>query len=228
MRRRILMVGRMKNSSLIIFDCDGVLVDTELAANELLAALICAEGWEMTPQECHGRFVGKAMQAVQKEVGDHLGGALADDWYLMVKRESIRVLSEGTKAVPGVEAEILRLRQRGFPYCVASSGQIEKMQATLGCSGLLPLVEEVLFSADMVGVGKPAPDLFLHAAAEMGFATSACVVIEDSVPGVQAGVAANMRVLGYAGDPLTDAAALSDAGATVFNDMCELPRLLDH
>lgn len=216
----------LKNSLLVVFDCDGVLVDTELAANTLLSELIRAEGWDLSPEECHGQFVGKAMQAVQAEVGAHLGNALPDDWYLMVKCASIKVLGENTKAIPGVEKQILHLRHLGIPYCVASSGQIEKMHATLGCSGLLPLVQDVLFSADMVGIGKPAPDLFLHAAREMGHAAEACVVIEDSLPGVQAGMAAGMRVLGYAGDPMTNAAALKSAGAHVFDDMSALPGLL--
>lgn len=216
----------LKNSLLVIFDCDGVLVDTELAANTLLSDLIRAEGWDLSPEECHGLFVGKAMRAVQAEVGAHLGHALPDDWYLMVKRASINVLGEDTKAVPGIAEQILHLRHLGIPYCVASSGQMEKMHATLGCSGLLPLVQDVLFSADMVGIGKPAPDLFLHAASEMGHAAEACVVVEDSLPGVQAGVAAGMKVLGYAGDPMTDAAALQTAGAHVFDDMSELPDLL--
>jgi beta-phosphoglucomutase-like phosphatase (HAD superfamily) len=215
-----------KTSLLVIFDCDGVLVDTELAANVLLSDLIRAEGWDMSVEECHKRFVGKAMQAVQAEVGQHLGRALPEDWYLMVKEMTIKALSAGTRAVPGVEDQIRRLREVEIPYCVGSSGQIEKMHATLGSAGLLPLVEDALFSADMVGIGKPAPDLFLHAADVMGHAAEACVVIEDSVPGVQAGVTAGMKVLGYAGDPMTNRDTLTAAGALVFDDMAQLPALL--
>lgn len=217
----------MIDASLVIFDCDGVLVDTEHVANQLLSRLVTEAGAPLTYEECRQRFLGKSIKTVQVEVEELAGRTLPKDWHQMVRRESIKLLGEGTEAVPHVEAQIRWLRDKGVPYCVASSGQIAKMHATLGCSGLLPLLEDVLFSADMVRRGKPAPDLFLHAAYMMGHAPERCVVIEDSRPGVEAGVAAGMRVLGYAGDPLSDRAALADAGATVFEDMRELPKLLD-
>jgi len=100
------------------------------------------------------------------------------------------------------------------------------MRFTLGATGLLPLVEDVLFSAEEVAHGKPAPDLFLHAAARMGHAPESCLVIEDSLPGVQAGVAAGMSVIGYAGDPMTDAAALKREGAHVISDVSALLDLI--
>jgi len=218
----------MTKSSLIIFDCDGVLVDTEHASNQLLSRLVTEAGAPMTYAQCRKRFLGKSMKTVQAEVQELAGRTLPDDWHLMVRSESIKILALGTEAVPGVEAQIRWLRSEGIPHCVASSGQIEKMHATLGCSGLLPLLEDLLFSADMVGRGKPAPDLFLHAAKTMGHASEDCVVIEDSLPGVLGGIAAGMRVLGYAGDPLTDRDALAGAGATVFEDMNQLPDLLGY
>ncbi len=212
--------------SLVIFDCDGVLVDTEHVANQLLSRLVTEAGAPLTYEECRNRFVGKSMKTVQAEVEVLAGRSLPEDWHMMVRAESIKVLAHGTEAVPHVEAQIRWLKGQNFPYCVASSGQIAKMHATLGCSGLLSLVEDVLFSADMVARGKPAPDLFLHAASAMGHEPDQCIVIEDSPPGVEAGIAAGMRVLGYAGDPLTDRAALKQAGAIVFDDMRELPALL--
>jgi beta-phosphoglucomutase-like phosphatase (HAD superfamily) len=111
-------------------------------------------------------------------------------------------------------------------YCVASSANVGKMHMTLGASGLLPLLDKVLFSASMVENGKPAPDLFLHAAREMGHAPERSIVIEDSVAGALAGRAAGMRVLGYAGDPLSDRQGLAEAGAELFDDMRRLPALL--
>src|SRR5690606_33142869 len=105
-------------------------------------------------------------------------------------------------------------------------GKFEKMRFTLGQTGLLPFVEDVLFSAEEVRAGKPAPDLFLHAAARMGHVPHACLVVEDSVPGVQAAIAAGMPVIGYAGDPMTDAAALESEGAHVISDMSALIGLL--
>ncbi|WOF74735.1 HAD family phosphatase [Parvibaculaceae bacterium PLY_AMNH_Bact1] len=212
--------------SLVIFDCDGVLVDTEHVANQLLSRLVTEAGAPLTYEECRKRFLGKSMKTVQAEVEELAGRSLPEDWHLMVRTQSIKVFGDGIEAIPHVKTQILRLQDQGTPYCVASSGQIAKMHATLGSSGLLPLVENVLFSADMVKRGKPAPDLFLHAANTMGHAPETCVVIEDSRPGVEAGIAAGMRVLGYAGDPMTDGAALEATGATVFTSMEQLPELL--
>jgi beta-phosphoglucomutase-like phosphatase (HAD superfamily) len=101
------------------------------------------------------------------------------------------------------------------------------MRKSLGLAGLLSYFEHALFSAEQVGRGKPAPDLFLFAAERMGVTPSKCVVIEDSVPGVHAGIAAGMPVLAYAGDPLSDRAGLISAGASIFHDMSELPKLLE-
>lgn len=213
--------------SLVIFDCDGVLVDTEHVANQLLSRLVTEAGAPLSYEQCRKRFLGKSMPTVQAEVEELAGRSLSEDWHLMVRDESIKLFAKGIEAVPHVKGQIERLREGGVPYCVASSGQMEKMHATLGSSGLLHLVEDVLFNADMVARGKPAPDLFLHAADEMGHAPETCVVIEDSRPGVEAGVAAGMQVLGYAGDPLTDGAALEAAGAIVFEDMRQLPKILD-
>src|SRR5690606_23228026 len=111
-----------------------------------------------------------------------------------------------------VRAFIDAVRAAGIAYCVASSARVSKMHITLGATGLLPLFEHALFSATMVGRSKPAPDLFLHAAGCMGFAAADCIVIEDSVPGTQAGVAAGMRVFSYHADPWSDAAGLQTAG----------------
>ncbi len=221
------MLRPMKKTSLVIFDCDGVLVDTEHVANQLLSRLVTEAGAALSYEECRKRFLGKSMKTVQAEVEELAGRSLPEDWHQMVRDESIKVFGDGIEAIPHVKAQILWLQDQGHPYCVASSGQIAKMHATLGSSGLLPLFEDVLFSADMVTRGKPAPDLFLHAAETMGHAPGTCVVIEDSRPGVEAGVAAGMQVLGYAGDPLADGAALEAAGAIVFKDMRQLPKILD-
>ena len=220
------MLRSMKKPTLVIFDCDGVLVDTEQAANRSLTERLNLLGWDISYEACRRRFVGKSLKSVQAEVEVELGRNLAIDWDVTIEREEIEVFRHTTEAIVGVEAQVMRLRDQGIPYCVASSGRIEKMHATLGSAGLLPVLKDVLFSATMVENGKPAPDLFLHAANSMGHAPETCVVIEDSRPGVEAGVAAGMQVLGYAGDPLTDGAALEAAGAIVFEDMRGLPELL--
>lgn len=213
--------------SLVIFDCDGVLVDTEPVANRLLARVLGEEGFAVSYEECRRLFVGRTMDAVRAHVEEALGRALREDWTPYIRDRTLEAFAEGIEPVPGAPDVIHALRARGLPYCVASSGKFEKMRFTLGMTGLLPLVEDVLFSAEEVRHGKPAPDLFLHAAMRMGHEPSRCLVIEDSVPGVQAAVAAGMPVIGYAGDPLTDAAALESEGAHVVSDMSALPDLLE-
>lgn len=212
--------------SLVIFDCDGVLVDSEPAANRLLVRVLAEDGFDVSYEECRRLFVGRTLEAVRSHVEAAIGRPLGDHWPAYIRDETLKAFAEGLSPVEGIEPVLLDLAARGLPYCVASSGKFEKMRYTLGATGLLPLVENVLFSAEQVGRGKPAPDLFLHAAREMGYAPERCVVIEDSVPGVQAAVAAGMPVLGYAGDPHTDAAALKREGAHVFYDMSALPGLI--
>ena len=221
------MLWPMTKPYLVICDCDGVLVDTERAANKSLCERLTLLGLDISYEACRRRFVGRSLKSVQLEVEAELGRQLGADWDAMIEREEIEVFRHTTEAIVGVEAQVMRLRDEGIPHCVASSGRVEKMHATLGSAGLLPLLQDVLFSATMVEKGKPAPDLFLHAARQMGHKPETCIVIEDSLPGVQAGVAAGMRVLGYTGDPLTDRAALNGAGATVFEEMGQLSKLLD-
>lgn len=212
--------------SLVIFDCDGVLVDSEPAANRLLVRVLAEDGFDISYEEARRLFVGRTMDAVMSHVEAAIGRPLGDHWPAYIRDETLKAFAEGVDAVAGVEAVLRALQARRIPFCVASSGKFEKMRFTLGSSGLLPLVEDVLFSAEQVGRGKPAPDLFLFAAREMGHAPEACIVIEDSVPGVQAAIAAGMPVLGFAGDPHTDAAALKREGALVFHDMSALLDLL--
>ena len=212
--------------SLVIFDCDGVLVDTEPVANRALARVLGECGYEISYEECRRLFVGRTMQAVQAHVEKALGQPLGEDWPERIRDETLKAFAEGIEPVAGAREALEALAERGLPCCVASSGKFEKMRFTLGRTGLLPLVEDVLFSAEEVRHGKPAPDLFLHAASRMGHAPERCLVIEDSVPGVQAGVAAGMPVIGYAGDPMTDATALKREGAHVISDMSALLDLI--
>ncbi|MBI1261147.1 MAG: HAD-IA family hydrolase [Rhizobiales bacterium] len=212
--------------SLVIFDCDGVLVDTEQLSNRLLARVLAEDGFDVGYEEVRRLFVGKTMEAVVTHVEAAIGRPLGDHWPVYIRAETLKAFAGGIDAVPGVREVLETLQARGVPYCVASSGKFEKMRFTLGSSQLLPLVEPVLFSAEQVAHGKPAPDLFLHAARAMGHPPAQCVVIEDSLPGVQAAVAAGMPVLGYAGDPHTDAEGLKKEGAHVFDNMSALTGLL--
>ena len=210
---------------LVIFDCDGVLVNTEERANRVLAEWFCAAGHEVTYEYCRRVYSGRSMKSVQEEIeaGDYrLGFDLTERWYGSLQE----IFGAGVDAIPHIEAVLDALRASDIPWCVASSARIEKMHLTLGSTGLLPHFGHALYSSTMVKRGKPFPDLFLHAAHEMGFEPSDCVVIEDSVPGTQAGVAAGMRVFSYHADPMSDREALVAAGGLPFDDMRELPSLI--
>ena len=212
--------------SLVIFDCDGVLVDSERIAAEGMVESLRILGLDMSYAEIRREFVGLTWSDMVARIERKLGGPIPPDWSSRTRdRDRARFLSE-LQPVPHVRDVVHRLRDAAIPYCVASSGDPAKMQATLGATDLLPLFDDVLFSATMVARGKPHPDLFLFAADQMGHAPDGCVVIEDSLPGVGAARAADMRVLAYAGDPHTDDAALADAGAEVFHDMRDVPRLI--
>ena len=207
---------------LLIFDCDGVLVDTEAVANRYLSQVLTAAGHAVSYEDCRRRFVGRTIESIQQEVEAESGIDLGATWPDTLREGTERAFEAGIDAIPGVEAAIHALRQARLPYCVASSGRFSKMRLSLGKAGLLHLVEDVLFSAELVPRGKPAPDLFLHAAAAMGAAPAEAIVVEDTVAGVTAGVAAGMRVLAYTADPHMDAAALQTAGGEPFDRMEDL------
>ena len=205
----------------VIFDCDGVLVDSELISNTVLAGLLTGAGLPTTLEQCLHEYRGRSMQSVMELAAERNGAPLPDDlserYYADMKEAFVR---EG-RPIPGVVEALERI---DLPSCVASSGPHHKMQATLRRAGLWERFAGRIFSATEVRHGKPAPDLFLHAAREMGFDPASTVVVEDSVPGVVAARAAGMRVLAFARD--TDAGALAAAGGEPFTDMAELPELL--
>ncbi|MFP3943862.1 MAG: HAD family hydrolase [Alphaproteobacteria bacterium] len=212
--------------ALVIFDCDGVLVDTEPVSNAMLAEALVPLGLSLSVSETRRAFVGLSWPDVAAEIETMTGAPLPEGWLEQVIEREHEAFRRELNPVPGVRGVLEMLAEEGRPCCVASSGSIEKMHLTLGTTGLLPLVHDVLFSAHMVERGKPYPDLFLHAAGGMGHAPETCTVIEDSVPGVTAAAAAGMRALAYAGDPETDGDALRAAGGEVFASMAELPGLL--
>ena len=212
--------------ALVIFDCDGVLVDTEPVSNAVLSAALAHHGVRISADDCRMRFVGRTIEAVQGAVEAEIGRALGADWPDRVRRETEAAFDRGVQPISGIEAAVAAVKAAGLPYCVASSGKFSKMRKSLGTARLLPHFEDVLFSAEQVQRGKPAPDLFLFAAERMGAAPASCVVIEDSVPGVQAGRAAGMRVLAFAGDPMSVKAGLLETGVESFSHMNDLPPLL--
>jgi HAD superfamily hydrolase (TIGR01509 family) len=209
----------------MIFDCDGVLVDSEPIANRILAAAINRLGYPISVTETRAAMVGHSMAQVMEKITQLTGRPLPEDWREKLQAETYAAFRGALRAVTGVEKALIQFRDAGIKLCVASSGSPDKMQLTLGLTGLRPYFGEYLFSSTMVARGKPHPDLFLHAAAQMGVLPSHAIVIEDSVPGVMGAVAAGMRVLAYAGDAESDAARLQAAGAEIFRDMGQLPKL---
>lgn len=212
--------------SLVILDCDGVLVDSERMTNGNLAKMITELGHPMTGADCQRQFMGRTLENVQAMIEGLIGRKLHDDWPDQVRARDLETFKAGVPAVPGIFEVLDDLDQRGVPYCVGSSGKYAKMHVTLGSSGLLPRLEGKLFSAQDCENGKPAPDVFLLAAKTMGYAPNTCVVIEDSVPGVLAAKAAGMQAYAYVEDPSCDRNAMTKAGATLFEDMKQLPNLL--
>ena len=207
---------------LVIFDCDGVLVDSERLAVEVDVQVLGDLGWPLTETEVIERFVGRSEKHMLTEIEKHLGRALPAHWQREYQQLYRDVFATRLVAVDGI---LKALDQIDVQTCVASSGDHERMRQTLGLTGLYERFAGRIFSATEVAKGKPAPDLFLYAADRMGVPAAACVVVEDSRWGVQAARAANMRALAYAGG-VTAADVLSGPGTTVFEDMRDLPGLI--
>jgi HAD superfamily hydrolase (TIGR01509 family) len=211
---------------LVIFDCDGVLVDSETLAGPILARLLTELGLPTTPVDVDRDFKGRSWEHGLEVIRGRRGGE--PPWPEL--RERYRALlfaafDAELRAIPGIVDALDALDAAGVPCCVASSGDHERIRRGLRAGGLLDrFPDAAIFSVDDVAHGKPAPDLFLHAAARMGFDPSTTAVVEDSVAGCQAGVAADMRVLGYAGS--AGAHALRAAGAEPFAEMARLPTLV--
>ena len=212
---------------LVIFDCDGVLVDSEPIAAAVMATAVSELGLPMTAADCLRRFTGIAMAKVIAAIEADLGRPVPEDFVARVRERDFATFRQSLQPIAGVAAVASALT---VPKCVASSGAPEKIRFTLGLTGLLPLFAPHLFSAHMVRRGKPAPDLFLFAARAMHVAADACAVVEDSEAGIRAARAAGMRALGFVGGSHCGpdhAQLLRAAGAhAVFGQMANLPGLL--
>ena len=214
----------MSRHELVIFDCDGVLVDSEPISNRVLATQLTRLGIPTTAEESVERYMGGSAASMLEDVARRLGRPPPPDFLPGYLAASFAAFDAELEAVSGVEAVLDLLESHGVATCVASSGEHEKIRHTLGHTGLLRRFEGRIFSATEVAHGKPAPDLFLHAAGAMGAAPPRCAVIEDSPVGVAAARAAGMAVFAYAGR--TPAWRLAGDGVTVFSAMRELPGLL--
>lgn len=210
---------------LVIFDCDGVLVDSERLSIRVDKVFLDRLGWPMDEAEIVERFVGRSDADMRAEIEAHLGRPIPPDVDVEFERVYRETLEAELEPVDGIVEALDAVVGEGTPVCVASSGGHAKIRRSLELTGLTGYFGDLIFSAADVEHGKPAPDLFLHAAATMGVAHDRCAVVEDSVHGVAAARAAGMHAFGYAGG-VTAASALKGPRTTVFADMHELPELL--
>ena len=207
---------------LVILDCDGVLIDSERIGVRVDVQVLRELGWPLSEAEVIERFVGRSDRDTQAAIEAHLGRSLPRGWDAAYAHLYQQAFAAELAPVEGI---VEALDQITLPTCVASGGTHEYLRRMLGMAGLYERFAGRIFSAEEVAAGKPAPDLFLHAAERMGAAPSACVVVEDSRAGVAAARAAAMRALAYTGG-VTPAALLEGPATVLFDDMRRLPSLL--
>lgn len=210
----------MQKPELVIFDCDGVLVDSEVIGNTIMARSLSEHGLVVTLEECMELFVGGTL-AGTKVKAERLGAKLPDDWVAQVYKEVYAKLREGCPVIEGVVEVLDALDAAGVPYCVASNGAREKMGITLGQNGLLERFEGRVYSAQEMDTAKPDPKLFLHAA--QGVKPENCVVVEDSMNGVRGATNAGIPCFAYTPEGGEEFAL---KGVTPFTEMAQLPALL--
>ena len=215
----------MNRVQLVIFDCDGVLVDSEPVANRTLGQMLRELGLELTQEQIFEHFVGYSLPHCLRVIEGMLGHAPPENFLRDLQARTFAAFKADLRAMPGIEQTLDALDAAGIAYCVASSGDHEKMNTTLGITGLLPRFAGRIFSVTQVARGKPEPDIYLFAAAQMRVAPASCIVVEDTPPGVKAGVAAGMTVFGFCA--FTPAAKLRAAGAQrTFDEMGRLRAML--
>jgi HAD superfamily hydrolase (TIGR01509 family) len=209
---------------LAIFDCDGVLVDSEPIAARLTAEAVSELGWPMSAELAKTEFLGDTFANIIQRVEARLGHSVPETWPARSQARLLEALERELEPVMGVRSTLERLSEAGVTLAVGSQGSHEKMRLTLGVTKLLPFFTGRIFSASQVTRPKPAPDLFQLVAETLGFAASESVVIEDSTRGVKAALAAGMRVLGYTGSVGYE--AIVAAGAEPLDDLALVPALL--
>ena len=213
-----------KRPKAVIFDCDGVVMDSEPTAFALLAEQMAAHGHPMSHEVMRGRFLGGTLRSIWTDARAS-GISLPDDWVAAQYERLFDRLALATPLVPGILRVLDALDAAGIPYAVGSNGPVKKMEIMFGHHpGLWTRFKGGVHSAQVLGAPKPAPDVYLYAARRMGVPPQGCVVVEDSAAGLQAAAAAGMRRMGFAPDD--DGAALASEGATVFHRMQDLPGLL--
>ncbi len=212
---------------LVIFDCDGVLVDSEPISVSVLVDHLRKAGVSLRESDAYNLFLGRSMGSIEALLEQDFGLTLTRPQLDDIRSETFRRFRTALKPVPGVAETLRRLPC----CCVASSSGLDRIRLSLSLTGLLEMLEPHIYSASMVARGKPAPDLFLHAAREMGVRQEDCVVVEDSPAGIDAAKRAGMRVFAFTGGSHALDARLADALAflkpdAIFSDMLQLPDLL--
>ncbi|MDP3076437.1 HAD family hydrolase [Bradyrhizobium sp.] len=212
---------------LVIFDCDGVLVDSEVISCAAHAETLTRHGYPITPDEVLKRFLGVSDREARQTIETELGRALPDDFESQMKQATLRRYADDLRAIPNINEALAAI---DLAKCVASSGTPDKIRHGLTCAGLHDLLAPNIFSATQVERGKPAPDLFLFAAGQMRTAPARCLVIEDSPAGIAAAVAAGMPVLGFHGGshcrPGHGDRLRAGGAVAIFDDMRQLPGLI--
>ena len=213
---------------LVIYDCDGVLIDSESLCDRVVSAELTQNGWALTPADCHRLFLGLTFPDIQQAAETQLGRSLGASWIGRVVENVTAVMATEATLIPGAREALEATTALGLPYRIASNSSHAEMDAKFARTGLLALVENRIHSAyDLIARGKrgkPDPDLFLETAAVAGVPPDACAVIEDSLAGATAARAAGMRCLGYSPD--NAGAHLQAVGALPFASMFALPDLL--
>jgi len=210
-------------TKLVIFDCDGVLVDSEGPTSQVLSKNLRQYGLLLSPEECEANFVGGTMAKVGEEA-QRLGAALPENWVDEIYEQMYERLAEGVDKIAGIDIVLDHLETVGVPCCVASNGSLQKMQITLGQTGLWDRFDQAMFSAHTLGVAKPDPGLFLAAAQHFGVSAADCLVVEDSLSGATAAQRAEMRCLAYI--PNGNDQRLTDTGAEIIHRMQKVIQML--
>ena len=209
---------------LVIFDCDGVLIDSEGPSNRLVAQAVTELGWPLTTEQSAALFVGHRLSDIPPVVEVRIGRPVPPGWVEGLRQRLIDLLAAEVEAMPGAHAALAATTALGLPYRIASNSSHAEMAVKFARTGMTELVAGRTHSARDVARGKPAPDVFLHAAAQEGVPHEACLVIEDSVPGATAARAAGMACIGLA--PHGDHPALRATGAVLIQHLSELPAIL--
>lgn len=219
------MNPRRRPTQLVIFDCDGVLVESEPIFNRVLHRYVLGCGARMSLAECSAEFTGKSRDAVE----DYLTAQsleVPSGWPGDFYDQALAALSQEVTAIEGAVELVQALRAQGMDFCIASNGLRDKMEVTLGRAGLLPFFSEHMFSAYEVGASKPAPDVFLHAARQFGVAPGDCLVVEDSSSGFEAAKRAGMPCLALLPPALLDSPPAALHGAHRITALQEVAQIL--